>query len=497
MIISPLQKYEPKDWSGLTTENHLGSLFGLEPILISNVIDNIYRVNYGEDFISFVNKFPVEEIDDDRVYEWLLQGADEKNIALVSAEDTAGTLAGSGVFTQPGVGISRFFMRFNENYFNATEVIVGEKPDLYRLRIVDDPKADGSQWLYEVELVTGDVALFVPPADLAAGTRWSKDYSLVEQTLSRRGGGVSHTSPFRMSNVLSMMRKQYTVPGNMIRKGQNRPLSFVMKDSNGKLITTWINKLDFDFKTQFRREFARLLLFGGSNRKSDGTYGNKGDSGYEIRSGAGLRDQIAPSNVFYYNAFDLDWLTEVMMGLSVGKLPEDSRRFVLGTGEYGMFQFHKAAEDKASNFTPNFHQDRIQMVDKSSGKMRYVGQFLEYKTVNGITIELMHVPQYDDPVRNKLQHPSGGLAESRRYTIMDFGTANGDANIKRVRIKGEPEIWKYIPGIRDPFSPGGSPTKPGLAASSVDGYDVHVGDFGGIRVKNPMRMAEVVPSLLA
>lgn len=494
MIISPLQKFEPKDWQGLTTENHLGSLYALEPLVIDKLIEHIYKVNLGDDILSYLNKFPTVEIDDDRPYHWFLQGADEKNVPLVRAEDSAGNLAGSAAFLEPGLGNTRFFMVFPEKYFVETDVIVGEKPDLYKLRVVD-VVMDGTDFKYEVELVTGDSALFVQPADLAAQTRWSVEYSLVEQTLSKRGGTVRHTSPFRMENVMSMIRKEYTVPGNMIRKGTNSPNAFAWKDQNGNVQTTWLGKLDWDFMTQFRREQAKLCLFGNSNRATDGTYGNMGDSGYEIRAGAGLREQIAPSNIFFYNNFVVDWLTEVALGLTVGKVPEDSREFVLGTGEYGMFQFHKAVEEKGSAFTPNFTQDRIQ-VDKASGKMRYQGQFLEYRAVNGIMFKLMHIPQYDDPIRNKLLHPDGGLAESRRYTIMDFGTASGEYNIQKVALKGESEAYRYIPGLRDPYTPGGKGT-PQMAASSVDGYEVHRAFIGGVRVKNPMRMAEYIPNILA
>lgn len=489
MLVNKLQKYEPKDWTGLTTENHLGALFALEPEVVSPVIENIYKVNLGDDLLSFMEQFPKIEINDDVPYQWLLQGHDEKNYELQNYFDV--TLSTQPA--QPGLAHSSFVLVFNERCFEATDVIVGEKPDLYSLRITGDPVSLGTQYAYTVELVTGSVTDFVDPADLASGTRWSKDYSLVEQTLSKRGGGVHHTSPFKMENILSMIRKQFKVPGNMIRKGLNKPLAFSWKDQNGATQTTWIKKLDWDCMTQFRRERARLLMFGKFNRKADGTFANLGESGYEIRSGAGLREQIAPSNIFYYNTFDLDWLTEILMGLSVGKLPEDQRRFVLGTGEYGMFQFHKAAENKASNFTPNFTQDRIKI---SGNKLSYVGQFLEYKTVNGITVELMHIPHYDDPIRNKIYHPDGGLAESRRYTIMDFGTADGEYNIQRVGIKGEEMMYRFIPGLRDPYSVYNSETKPGMAASSVDGYEVLKGFIGGIRVKNPLRMAELIPNIL-
>lgn len=491
MLISKLQTLDQRDWTGLTTDNHLGALYMQEPQLVSEVIEMIYKVNLGgDDIVSFINKFPVMYIDDDVPYEWLLQGADEKNIPIIDYWDN--TYAAKP--TRAGIARSPFFVEFGERYFEMTDVIVGEKDELYKLRIISEPISRGTSWLYEVQLVTGDDTLFVPAEEMAAGKRWSKDYSLVEQTLSKRGGGIHHTSPFRMRNWMSMIRKQYTVPGNMIRKGANKPLAFAWMDADGKKITSWLGKLDWDFLTQFRRERARLLMYGNANRLADGTFGNLGESGYEIRSGYGLYEQMAPSNVFFYNTFDLDWLTEIALGLSVGKLPEDERRFVLSTGEYGAYQFHKAVEDKSSGWAPLFNQDRVTI---AGNKLTYRGQFMKYVAVNGIEFEVMIDPMKDNPVRNKIMHPDGGLAKSREYDLFDFGTASGEPNIQRVAMKGDEEIYKYIPGMRDPFNPYNNLSKPGVSASSVDGYEVHKMFIGGIRVKNPMRTMRIIPSLLA
>ena len=491
MLVSALQKYEPKDWSGLTTENHLGAMYALKPQVVDELIDRIYAVNLGgDDIVAFLKKFPKKYIEADQPFSWFLQGADEKNIALISYYNTDLSTKP----TKPGIARSQFVMIFAEKLFDATDVIVGEKPDLYKLRIVKDPDRYGTGYAYTVELVTGNDNLYVPKDDLAEGTRWSKEYSLVEQTLSKRGGGVSHTSPFKMENNMSMIRKGYEVPGNMIRMGKNTPLAFSFRDMDGNVQTQWIKKLDWDFLTQFRREKARLIVYGNSNRLPNGGFGNTGESGFEIRAGYGLYEQMAPSNIFYYGTFDIDWLTEVAIGLSVGKLPEDQRRFVLSTGEYGMFQFHKAVEAKASAWTPNFNQDRITI---SGNKMSYRGQFLEYRAVNGIIFELMHDPRKDDPVRNKIAHPLGGLASSREYDLFDFGTAGGDPNIQLVGLEGDEEIYRYIPGLRDPYSAYNNTTMPGMAASSVDGYEVHRAFIGGVYIKNPMRCARIIPSILA
>lgn len=491
MLISPLQKYEPKDWSGLTTENHLGMMYALKPQVVDELIDRIYAVNLGgDDIVSFLKKFPKKMIESDQPFSWFLQGADEKNIALISYYNIDLSTQPS----KPGIARTPFVMIFAEKMFSATDVIVGEKPDLYKLRIVKDPERYGIGWAHTVELVTGNDNLYIPAAELAEGTRWSKEYSLVEQTLSKRGGGVSHTSPFKMENTMSMIRKQYEVPGNMIRQGKNAPLAFSFKDQDGNVQTQWIKKLDWDFLTQFRREKARLITYGNSNKLPDGSYGNTGESGYEIRAGYGLYEQMAPSNIFYYNTFDIDWLTEIAIGLSVGKLPEDQRRFVLSTGEYGMFQFHRAVETKASAWTPNFHQGRISI---SGNKMSYQGQFLEYRSVNGIVFELMHDPRKDDSVRNKIMHPEGGLASSREYDLFDFGTANGSPNIQLVGMEGDEEIYRYIAGLRDPYSAYNNLSAPSVASSGVDGYEVHRAFIGGVYIKNPMRTARIIPALLA
>jgi hypothetical protein len=490
MRISPLQTMDPTDFGGLVTDNHLGTLLQEQPYLISDVIDTLYKVNLGgDDLVSFANRFPKRYIPDDRPYEWLLQGADEKNVPIIGwYSDEARSSASP---SKAGVGHSIFYMEFPDR-FDKTAVLVGHKPETYKLRVMRDPISLGTSFLHAVQLVTGDDLLYVPAEELT-NTRWSMDYGIVSQTLSTSGTGVTHTSPYRMQNWLSMMRKEYTVPGNMIRKGENAPLAFKWQDQNGKAITTWLGKLDWDFNVAFRREKARLLLYGNSNKKADGTFGNYDDSGYEIRAGYGLYDQILSTNTFYYpvGGFDLDWLVDIILGLTVGKFPEDTRRIVLSCGEYGAYQFHKAVTENSTKYTPNFTPDRI--VSMGNGKLAYQGQFVKYTSVQGISFEIFIDKMKDDSVRNKVMHPWGGTAESYNYDILDFGTSGNTSNIKIVQLEGEEEIYRYIPGLRDPFIPGGynNLSKPAVTGSKKDGYDVFKAYIGGMQIENPMKCARV------
>ena len=487
----PSIRVESKDWAGLTTRNHLGALFGEQPEMIGDFISRLEYLDLGEDLISYMEQYPIHYLDDDKEFEWLLQGAEEKNIPLVKATDLSGTeFADTDEVGKHG---QRFMLWFSEKLFFKQHVIVGENPDLYKVLLRTNGEQKGAYFVYEAELVTGNGDLYLPPEELEAGTRWSVEYSLSEQTLSKDGSDVSFTSPFRMANRMSMIRKKHVVPGDMINRKENSPVVFGVHGKDDKPIKTWLNKLDWEFRRQFRREKAKLLMFGQSNRRPDGSYANIGDSGYEIKAGMGLREQISPSNVLYYNKFNIETFVDYCLSLSVGRLPEDARRFVVGTGEYGLKTASRAIEAYAGANALEYKRiDGLKGGSKASFRRP---QFDMVADINGITIEFMHIPQYDDKVRNKTIHPDGGIAESHRMTIMDFGTSQGRPNIQLVRSKNNPETFGYVPGLRDPYTPGGQGT-PKMMATDVDGYVIHKADWSGVLVRNPMRMGEWIPNVL-
>jgi hypothetical protein len=254
---------------------------------------------------------------------------------------------------------------------------------------------------------------------------------------------------------------------------------------------TWIGKLDYDFLVDFKRMKAMTCVWGISNKTAQNTYVNKGESGYHITAGSGLYQQIAPSNVHYYNTLDLDVVSAILMSLSVGKLPEDSRKFVFGSGEYGLLQLHKVIETKSVSYGPNRTESRI------TGKgfdMGYSGQFKRYAFINGIEIECMLIPFLDDVSLCDISHPDGGILSSYEYLILDFGTQQGKPNIQKVQVKGVVDLFGYLPGMRDPFTPGGG-AKPKMQVSKVDGYEVVRQSTVGLKVHNPMRIARMIPNL--
>jgi hypothetical protein len=497
--INAFQKNTPIDWSGLTTENHWGMLFNQYPIPMSKTIEYIYSVNLGDDLIAMMNQYPVKYLSDESaIYEWQLMGADEKNIPLKAAYlDESMTTAVSAT-SKAGLGFTKFYLEFYERYFSETHVISGRKVDKYLFYISKFVGATAGGYLYEVSLVDGDTTKFVPYEELVAGSLFAKNHALSPFTLSDRGADTHHTSPFRMQTWMSMMRMQETVPGNMINKTTNQPYSFDLPLKNGETTTTWLNKLDYDFYVQFRRLLARQLLYGKDNRMSDGSFSLKAPSGYEIKSAPGIRAQIAPANIEYYEDFSLTRLVDFAHDqLSIGKLPTESRKFTLMTGEHGLKKFSRAVESYAgaAAISNGYLYNRVQDALKGGSKGSFHRpQFVKLIDINGIEFTVLHNPDYDNRIMHTIRHDEGGVAESHRMTILDFGTNQGEPNIQILRPEKNGTRYAYIPGLRDPFSPAGmGDSKPGMIANPIDGYQLHRMEIQGVVIKNPLRCGEFIP----
>lgn len=489
-----LQDFEPREWGGLTTKNHLGAAYMLEPQKASDMVTMIFQANYtfadlGDYLKSIATPLYLKS---DDAFTWDLMAGGEKNIPLVEAriDGTAITAA-----SKPGLAYSEFELVFEESYFFDVEIIVGHKLE-YQLQIQDDPSAEGTSWVYKVKLITGDPDLFVPYSELVAGKRFSKQYAGVGATLSKKGGKANYTTPFKMKNFFTRMRKEDTVPGNMI----SRPVGvkFKVRDprtNQEKETMLWQDYRDWEFERQWRLERNNMLYYSRLNIAADGTFKNMDKSGFEYEQGAGIRQQIESANVAYYPTedFNIDWLTDVLLDLSINKLPQDKRKFVLRTGERGMVQFSRALENKTLEYQPLTVSNRV---TGGTGKLTYGGQFLEYLGPQGVEITVMHDPMKDDPITHKTLHPQGGPAESYVYDILDVGTSNGEANIRLVFQEGMDDIRAYMPGLRNPFDPYGR-GQMNIAATPVDGYTHYRMTMGGAMVKDPTRCIIVKPQILA
>lgn len=496
--LGKFQVVESQSWNGFTSKNHIASIYNTAPQKASNIITRLLATNYVPTLDTMLSKFPVKYFDDDSEFTWDLIGAMERNYALVEARYNGATVVAGD--TGIGAGGGTFELVFAEKAFSDVNMIVGEKNEIYPIRILEDPVAEFGQYVYKCELM-GAVLNGMPGAELVSGKRFSKDFSPVEDTMSIKGGDIGFNTPISMRNEFSSFRMQHTAPGNMKNNPMKMPFEYLDPKTNKVAMTsTWMQHVEWKFEYEYNREKSRILMFATSNRDQNGDYHNVGKSGFALKMGSGIREQMEVSNTIHYNDFSIKLITNALSSLSEGKLSMEDRHFVLRTGERGAVQFSEAAKTDISGWLPlGFDNTGTNAIYKTSSNLHQNAygagfQFVEWLAPNGVKVTLEVDSFYDDPVRNKILHPKGGVAESYRYDIMYIGKIEGEPNIQKAMVNnGETRGWEY--GLRNPF-PGAQELS--IMSNAVDGSTYHRACFGiGAIVRDPSRTMSLIPSILA
>ncbi len=483
----------------LTKENHLGSIFQLAPQKATNLMVQLLAFYRGKTLDTFLNQFPTKEFEDDSEYYWDVIGSSRRNIPLVEARDENGNVVTSES-ANVGAGTAPFYLVFPEDWFADGEYIVGNLNEVYQFRILGEPRMEGTNAVYKVELAGGNTT-GCPAERLLAGERFSVEAAFVEKEMSRKVGDVRFSSPVSMRNEWSTIRIQHKVEGSMLNKKLAVGIPIMKPTAGGytkSVATMWMHNVDWEVEQQFSEYKNNALAFGRSNRNANGEYMNFGKSGNAIKTGAGLFEQMEVSNTMYYNTFSLKLLEDALYELSAAKLDFGDRYFLIKTGERGAIQFHKEVLKTVSGWTQFvLDNNSIGVVQKTQSQLHTNSlsagfQFVEYKAPNGVRVKIDVDPFYDDPVRNKIQHPDGGVAMSYRYDIMYIGTMD-QPNIFKCAIKGQTEYRGYQWGLRNPFT--GQMNNPYMSFDE-DSAVIHRMAKLGICVLDPTRTMSLIPAVL-
>lgn len=486
-------------WKGLTSDNHLGSIFQLQPQRATNLMVQLLAFYRGKTLDTFLNQFPVREFEDDSEYFWDVIGSSRRNIPLVEARDENGKVVEDGD-GNVGAGTAPFYLVFPEDWFADGEVIVGNLNQVYPVRILGDARMEGTNAVYKVETM-GGLTQGIPSERLLAGERFSVEYAPVEKEMSRKVGDIRFSTPVSMRNEWSTIRIQHKVAGNKL----GRKVAFgipMVRDVNGKQVkdtaNMWMHYVEWELEQQFSEAKNNVEAWGTSNRNANGEYMNFGKSGYAIKTGAGIFEQTEVANTMYYNVFSLKLLEDALYELSAAKLGMGDRLFVIKTGERGAILFHKAVLQTVSGWTTFvLDNNSAGVVEKVQSKLHSNAlsagfQFVEYKAPNGVRVRLDVDPFYDDPVRNKVLHPMGGVAMSYRFDIWYIGSMD-QANIFKCRIKGDTELRGYQWGLRNPFT--GQRGNPHMSFDE-DSAVIHRMATLGTCVLDPTRTMALIPAIL-
>lgn len=488
-----------KAWSGLTLKNHIGAIFGTQPQLISPLTTVLLQNSGMKNLETTLSMFPEKVLNSADDFVWKVVGSDERNIPLVEAKYQGSIVKSNDL----GIGAARtkFELVFGEKWFTKMHVIAGPRPDVYQIRILEEPYEEGGNYVYTCEVWGGQESLAgIPGDELVAGNRFSIESAYSEDELSIQGAGLQFTSPYLMRNSVSTLRMEHKVSGAMIDM-KVEPVYFAgieTRGDDGKVhkSVTWMQEVYWQFEKSFSRIKSRTIMFGKTNRDENGRFLNFGNAGVTIKAGSGIREQMEVSNTISYNRFSMRILEDALSELSEGKLEFGERKFMLRTGERGAAQFNRAATAAASGWKAMFDNTNQNAINKTSSKFHensFKGgfQFTEWLAPNNIHIMLEVDPAYDDKVRNKILHPDGGVAESYRYDILYIGSME-EPNIQKIKVRGDDELRGYMAGIRDPFTG----RRGGVMQLMEDSATMTAMCGTGAMVKDPSRTLTLKPAIL-
>ena len=481
-------------WKGLSKNNHLGAIFAKEPQKATTLMVELLAAHRGKNLESYLSQFPVKTFDTQEHYTWEVIGSSRRNIPILEGRDESGTVQTSGNI---GVGGLPFYLVFPEDWFADGNVIVGELNELYPIRILGDAKVEGTNYVYKCELM-GGITTGIPASETSTGKRFSVEYSPVEEELSRGVGDVRFSAPISMRNEFSTIRIKHKVPGSMLDKKLATGIPVMTYDGKKMIFNAWMHYVDYQVEETFSDEKNNIIMYGRSNRNRNGEYMNFGKSGNVIKQGAGLREQMEVSNVLYYNTFNIKLIEDALYELSASKLGFSDRKFILKTGERGAAQFHRAVLNAVSGWAAlPMSNDAVGMISKTSSNLHTNAlsagyQFVEFKAPNGVIVKVEVDPMYDDPVRNKIAHPNGGVAESYRYDLLYIGSTD-QPNIQLAKVKNLDEVRGYMWGLRNPFT--GTMNNPNMAYDE-DSATIHKMSVLGVFILDPTRTMSIIPSIL-
>ena len=132
-------------WSGLTLKNHIGAIFGSKPQLVSPLTTVLLQNSGMKNLDTTLSLFPEKVLPTSDDFVWKVVGSDERNIPLVEARYEGVVVDDATVGV--GAGRSTFELVFAEKWFTKMHLIAGHRPDVYQMRIIEDPYEEGQNYV--------------------------------------------------------------------------------------------------------------------------------------------------------------------------------------------------------------------------------------------------------------------------------------------------------------------------------------------------------------
>ena len=382
----------------------------------------------------------------------------------------------------PGLGNTPIQLWLEDNWFGPTAILEFDDKEC-QVRVAGAPYQDGNLWVYTCFVADGQPSSYIPADLLTPGCQVSRLASAVEE-YSEEGDILNYSTHFKMRNYLTTIRINYDITGS----AYSTVMAIALQDpKTGKKSYLWADYQEWKAMREWYKRCERMLVYMKNNVNKDGSCNLKGTNGRPVFIGAGLLEQIAPSNRRYYTELTAELLEDFLFDLSYNVLGTNERKFVALTGEMGMREFDRILKEKVVNMNLI---DTV-FVTGSGDNLTFGGQFKTFKMTNGIELTLKYFPLYDDLMYNRKLHPvTKKPLESYRMTFLDLGRRDGEANIVKVVRKDREFVTWTTGGAVLPSGYGKSINT--LRSNGKDGYTVYFLGEMGIMLRDPRACGELI-----
>ena len=395
--------------------------------------------------------------------------------------------------TTPGKGGAMFDVEFATHWLIEQYGLVA--PDgVTQVRIMKD-LGNGAHggFLYRLKLTTPNPNAFVDPALLAKGSYWSMTAPTIPESYSK-GNRSNSMGPGSMQSQLEFHRYSKEIAGNI----SNVIVTYEFKTTSGGTTNLWINEEMRQFDITCRIMDEERLWLAEYNRDVNGSISLiDADNGQPIPHTSGMIEICRESNYDTYGeVLTLNKIERTVGDVLNKDTDTGAMEVVLMCGKGFAQDFDMAIRNDARSegfATPLGDK----MIEDFEGGLSYGKYFRRYRTVDGHTITLKHLPFLDlgtlaeTAKKNGNIHPRTGLPiTSHQAFLIDLSVYQGVRNVRKVRQKGQIYKVGILKGLTDiPASWGAVPTN--SISTEIDMSRYEIKNSYGLQVNNATKMFQL------
>ena len=332
-ILNSLVLYKGKWFSDLIDTNKISIASQQRPYEVGTILSYVFGTKdqgYQTSLDMLTGGLGNVLTIDQPAFEWGVMIDQDRAVTIRDAKWNGATVT-DGVTA--GLNNTPIILYLEDNWFGVGALLELDNKE-FQLRVADAPYQDGNLYVYTTFIANGNPASYVPAEYLKPGCQVSRLASAYEE-YSEEADILNYNTHFKMRNYLWTARLSYDITGSAF----STVMAVALKDpKTGKSSYLWAPYQEWVAMREWYRRLERGLVYNKCNVNKDGSCNLKGKNGRPVTIGAGLLEQIAPSNRRYYTRLTAELLEDFLADLSYNVLGTNERKFIGFTGEMGQIQ---------------------------------------------------------------------------------------------------------------------------------------------------------------